>query len=239
MHIIQSIKYTKYCIGVIWNNWHKTRQTYSQHGEDIFIENLLGHNSVRSFIDVGANDGVLFSNTYKFAKNGAQGLCFEPSKTTYLKLRLNHLFHNNVKCFRQAASNVDGNAPFIEDGYEAILSRLGSESSINKNGVRVQTVTLASVLRKYPSFQEIDLLSVDVEGHEKEVLEGLDGGSFKSRIIILESDKTNIESVLSVPILQDYIPRYTNGVNLILTHKNLSHSSKKFTQEELGGFQCF
>ena len=224
---------------MIWNNWHNTRQTYSQHGEDIFIENLLGHNSVRSFIDVGANDGVLFSNTYKFAKNGARGLCFEPSKTTYIKLRLNHLFHNNVKCFRQAVSNVNGNAPFIKDGYEAILSRLGSESSNNKNGVRVQTVTMASVLRKYPSFHEIDLLSVDVEGHEREVLEGLDGSSFKSQIIILESDKTNVESLLSVPILQDYIPRYTNGVNLVLTHKNLPHSSKKFKHKGIGGFRCF
>ena len=54
------------------------------------------------------------------------------------------------------------------------------------------------------------------------MLEGLDGGSFKSRIIILESDKTNIESVLSVPILQDYIPRYTNGVNLILTQESVT-----------------
>ena len=114
--VSQRLKYAKYYMSVLWKNWTRTQESYAQHGEDLLVESLLG--KVDSFIDVGANDGVLFSNTYKFAKAGARGLCFEPSTVTYRKLRLNHLFHPSVKCFRQAVTDQTGHLPFVEEGYD-------------------------------------------------------------------------------------------------------------------------
>ena len=70
---------------VLWENWTQTKNSYAQHEEDRLIELLLPK-GVNSFIDIGANDGVLFSNSFKFAKKEANGLCIEPSRNSFRKL---------------------------------------------------------------------------------------------------------------------------------------------------------
>ncbi|HAE10743.1 MAG TPA: hypothetical protein DCG39_03780 [Opitutae bacterium] len=220
--VLTSLKYAKYYMGVVWKNWSHPRNTYAQHGEDLLIESLLAPNSVKSFIDVGANDGVLFSNTYKFAKNGACGVCLEPSPPTFRKLRLNHLFHRKVKCIRAALSDNPGSLPFIHDGYEAVLSRVASPDctpTSDAKSIEVPAITFPQLLDHHPSFRKVDLLSIDVEGHEKQVLEGLAEYPFQARLIVLETDKSEQNSLLSLTALQNYAPRYGNGVNLILAHK--------------------
>ena len=66
----KKLRYIKYYTKVLLDNWTVNKNSYAQHGEDNLIEFLLP--GVSSFIDIGANDGVLFSNTYKFAKMGAK-----------------------------------------------------------------------------------------------------------------------------------------------------------------------
>ena len=73
-------------------------------------------------LDIGANDGVLFSNTYKFAKGGASGICIEPSRSSYLKLKLNHIFNFQIKCLQLAISHKEEIMFLKEDGYENVLS---------------------------------------------------------------------------------------------------------------------
>jgi FkbM family methyltransferase len=243
MTTYSSLKYAKYYLSLLLSHWFATKKSYSQHGEDLLVEHILGPGAIRSFIDIGANDGVLFSNTYKFAKTGAHGLCIEPCSSTFLKLRLNHLFHLRVKCLRVAASNRSGSIPFLKDGYEEILSRVADPScsqaedqSSHEPTITVPTLTLEQILHKYSRFQQTDLLSVDVEGHERQVFEGLQNCPFQARAIILETDKTDIEGILSLPSLKEYIPRYTNGVNLILLHKNESDVHQATNKSLPGNF---
>ena len=223
--IMKKLKYAKYYGTLLIRNWRSKNKSYAQHGEDLLVEQLLG--KIKSFIDVGANDGVLFSNTYKFAKTGARGLCLEPSPSCFLKLRLNHLFHSRVKCVRAAVSNRSGSISFIKDGYEEVLSRVTDPScsqtanhSIDEPTISVSALTLEKILHRYSCFQQVDLLSVDVEGHEQQVFEGLQNCPFQARVIVLEADKVEAGNILSLPVLKDYIPKYTNGVNLILLHKS-------------------
>ena len=231
--LVKKLRYAKYYAGVLFRNWRSKKESFAQHGEDLLVEQLL--QKVQSFIDIGANDGVLFSNTYKFAKSRARGLCLEPSPSTFFKLRLNHLFHPKVKCVRAAVSNRPGSLPFIEDGYEAVLSRVAQtehEESNEQSGspatIDVPALTLDQILSKYESFKEIDLLSIDVEGHERQILEGIKDSSLRARIIILETDKADVEEVLSLPALKSYVPRYTNGINLILAHESEPAPSSSF-----------
>ena len=83
------IKYLKYYSKVLLDNWAVKKDSYAQHGEDKLVELLLP-NGVNSFVDIGANDGVLFSNTYKFAKMGAKGLCLEPAPRSFRRPILSH-----------------------------------------------------------------------------------------------------------------------------------------------------
>ena len=211
---LKKVSYAKYYATVLYGNWTKKKESYAQHGEDILVHSLLGR--VESFVDIGANDGVLFSNTFKFAKMGARGLCVEPSRRTMPKLYLNHLFHLKVRCIHGAVSSRSGHLFLKEGGYESTLSQVHSEPS--KDSTKVRAYTLDELFRKHPRFRKIDLLSIDVEGHEESVLQGIDK-PIQAKVIILETDKSDIESLRKLPALHDHLPTYTNGINLILTPK--------------------
>ena len=239
-----TLRYIKYYSRILRKNWRQIQESYAQHSEDILIERILGRDSIRSFIDIGANDGVLFSNTYKFAKVGAHGLCLEPCPSTFFKLRLNHLFHPRIKCIRAAVSNRSGSIKFIKDGYEEILSRVADSScsqtvdvSSKEPTITVPALTFEQILSRHSRFRTTDLLSVDVEGHERQVFEGLQNCLFQARVIVLEADKTDIDSLLSLPTLVDYIPCYNNGVNLILIHKSESDSHQVSAKSLPGNFR--
>ena len=215
----QTLAYIKYYSGILLKNWSKTKESYAQHSEDILIEQILGTGSIRSFIDIGANDGVLFSNTYKFAKTGAHGLCLEPCPPTFFKLRLNHLFHPRVKCIHAAVSSRSGHLFLKEGGYESTLSQVHSYPAADSTKVRAYT--LDGLFRRYSRFRNIDLLSIDVEGHEENVLLGTDK-PIQAKVIILETDKSDFESLRKLPALREHRPTYTNGINSIFTLEDLA-----------------
>lgn len=198
-------------------NWSNSKNTYSQHGEDLLIQSL-SPDGIKSFIDIGANDGVLFSNTYKFAKNGATGLCIEPSSTAFRKLQLNHLFHPKVKCKKAAVSSNNQFLFLKHDGYEDTLSTVTTEQ--NDSHVKIKCFSFDFLLKIFPCFKKVDLLSVDVEGHEFEVFKGLNNKSFSAKFIIVETDKSIISSLLELSCLKEYFPLCSNGTNTILLNKN-------------------
>jgi FkbM family methyltransferase len=212
------MKYAKYYIKVLWKNWTHPKNSYAQHNEDCLIDILLPR-SIKSFIDIGSNDGVLFSNSYKFAKKGAKGLCVEPSRNSFRKLKLNHLFHPKVKCIQKAVSNFNGHIFLNEDGYESTLSYVSKSRKSNSYPVKCQTFD--KILEDNPQFSKVDLLTVDVEGHEKQVFECLNI-NFYSKIIIIESDKSAIHDLLSSTSLNNYEPIFTNGINTVLKNKKES-----------------
>ena len=215
--MIQKLSYLKYYTKVLLNNWTVNKDSYAQHGEDKLIELLLPE-GVNTFIDIGANDGVLFSNSYKFAKKGAIGLCVEPSRNSFRKLRLNHLFHPKIKCIQGAISDTAGDLFLHDHGYESTLSSV-SKIKFGKS-YKVACYTFDQILDKFTDFMKVDLLSVDVEGHEEEVFKGLTNKNFMAKIIILESDKTETEELLSLHSLRAYRPLCSNGINTVLVHKN-------------------
>ena len=215
--MIKKLKYLKYYSNIVFNNWKQNEVSYSQHGEDKLVESILPE-GVSSFIDIGANDGVLFSNTFKFAKGGAYGLCVEPSLSSFRKLKLNHIFHPRVKCIHGAISNKTGNMYLNEAGYEMTLSKVSNIKSKGSKNIKCQTFD--NLIEKYPKFKKVDLLSIDVEGHEKEILSQMNNKGFSSRLIIIECDKNSLNALLEEEALEKYYPVYTNGVNTVIAQKN-------------------
>jgi FkbM family methyltransferase len=213
--MIKKLKYLKYYAKVLLNNWTVNKESYAQHGEDKLVEQLLS-NGVYSFIDIGANDGVLFSNTYKFAKDGAQGLCVEPSPSAFRKLKLNHFLNKRIRCINAAISNTNGKVLLQEDGYESTLSKVVNQRT--QTSIKIPCYTMFEILSKSPKFRNVDLVSIDVEGHECEVLEGMPLNDFYTKILIIESDKSQINELAKIKFLSDYKPIISNGINTIYMH---------------------
>ena len=65
----------------------KAEGYFSQSGQDKWIvEKLFAGKQKGTFVDIGANDGITFSNTYFLEKMGWNGLAVEPIPSAYEKL---------------------------------------------------------------------------------------------------------------------------------------------------------
>jgi FkbM family methyltransferase len=153
------------------------RDWAAQWGEDKWIaENVLLPTS-GVFVEVGVNDGLLHSNTLWLEKKGWRGLLVEADArniSTVQLLRKTAVVH----C---AAGNVDNAEIDFAPADDSSLSRAVSTASAHT--VKVKTRRLDSLLAEH-GITAVDLLSVDTEGSEIDVLDGL--GILRPTVIICE-----------------------------------------------------
>jgi len=153
---------------------------------------------VTRFIDVGANDGYSLSNTALFALHGAHGLCFEPNPKDHRRLRAFYSVTNRIECFRQAVSDQAGTMEFRSDGLlssvtatedSGLTKLLAPFRSSDSFTIMVEAERLSTWLDRRPDFLHCDVLSIDVEGHELNVLLGIDWDRHPriARCLILET----------------------------------------------------
>jgi FkbM family methyltransferase len=163
---------------------------YGQYKQDKYLnENIFKGKDSLYFLDIGSDDGVSLSNTYFFEKElGWKGLLFEPNIDMFTecnKIRVNQVL--NI-----ALSNKIGTAKFQKNtGYTRTLSGLietYDEKYSSPDGriqreqreyggsfevVDVPTTTLNEIFKQF-GIKEVDYCSLDTEGSEMMILEGLD-----------------------------------------------------------------
>ncbi len=168
--------------------------SYAQNREDVLLHRLFGNKSSGFYVDVGACDPVELSITKHFSDLGWTGLNFEPSPTQYPKVAAGRPRDINLNV---AVSSKSGEMTFYRArGNATGLSTLvGSEVEIHeKNGFKfdrlpVQVVTLAEALAAHVGERTIDFMTIDVEGHEKDVIAGGDWKKFRPRVVVVESTR--------------------------------------------------
>ena len=89
----------------------RRRPSYAQAREDVLVKELVG--DIDWFVDIGAHDGISGSNTFRFALDGARGLCLEPVRDTFTKLRWLHLLNDRVTTIRLGVSDQDREADIV------------------------------------------------------------------------------------------------------------------------------
>jgi len=144
-----------------------------------FIQNQarIVKNNSPYFVEIGAHDGMQLSNTHYFEKQlGWDGLCIEPNPETFSKLRKNRSCH----CCNMAVSNKDGHLPIDFNVADPMLAghKIG--------GTNIACDTITSILQSFDAPSDITYMSIDVEGHEVEVLEGLNSVLFKPVMMTIE-----------------------------------------------------
>ncbi len=169
------------------------RYSFSQFGEDLLIETALSALGIRqpSYLDIGANDPVVLSNTYLFYKRGGRGVCVEPDP--FLAKRIQRRRRRDV-CL---AVGVSGGAEDAADFYVMAIKDLNTFSQsqaelLEKEGIKIEEVLsvplqpINNILaRHFP--QAPDLLSLDVEGLDEIVLSTLDFKAFRPKVICVET----------------------------------------------------
>jgi len=103
------------------------------------------------------------------------------------------------KFLNTAISDVETTVPFLvvdgDLGWESQLSGMKSTHSIDSNAlvteVSVKTVRLEKIWKENLSGSKVDVLFIDVEGHELNVLESNDWTTLRPKIIVIENGETN------------------------------------------------
>jgi len=143
---------------------------YSQAGQDEWVIKLLKNKRNGYFVDIGAYDGIIGSNTYYLEKElGWKGLCVEANTDLYFNLTCcRHSTNINV-----AVSDYNGNIMFGHD-------------SVSDRGRLITCKTLSTILKLVRAPREIDYLSIDVEGHEYTVFKDFDFENWDISLMTVE-----------------------------------------------------
>ena len=150
----------------------------------------------RYFLKTNRADGVLVDVgvawggvSLPFLKQGWQVFGFEPDVSATKKLRLSELIAYDRFVFENlAVSDVSGQVlQFYQSGESEGISSLHSFRE-HKRSHEVATVSLNDYFLE-KNIQQVQFLKIDVEGHERWVLEGLDTSIIKPEIIVMEFDE--------------------------------------------------
>lgn len=173
---------------------------YSQYGQDKMVLEILRYKKDGFFVDIGANDGITFSNTKCMEDFGWGGVCAEPDCDVFKKLNNNRKSIN----INAAVGNRNGKAKFTKIvGRAQMLSGLSDQYSeehynrmkkeVRENGdsveeVEVRIVTFDELMKDIPDTKIIDFVSIDTEGSELTVLESIDFKKWNISVLAVEDN---------------------------------------------------
>lgn len=152
-------------------------------------------NESGTFVEIGGFDGVTFSNTYGLAKAGWRGLLAEPEPSHFALCVSNLSKFRNCKVVKTAISDVDKVAVLHRQGplstlsdshHNAYKNMRWADGEESHGEMDVHCLTLDSFLEQNSINEKFELLVIDVEGHEREVLEGFNLHRWSPQMIIIE-----------------------------------------------------
>lgn len=163
--------------------------SYAQNFEDVMLWRALKHVKAGFYIDVGANDPTLYSVTRAFYDAGWSGINVEPVPAFHERLQEQRPRDINL---RIGAGNAVGGFPFYnipESGLATSDSAIAQKH--RENGWEVETIgipvlPLAQICDQHVT-GDIHFLKIDVEGAEKDVLEGMDFNRWRPWILVIEA----------------------------------------------------
>jgi hypothetical protein len=182
----------------------ETSKMPSQFGQDLFVLEVLGGMRGGFFLDSGAADGMMVSNTLLLETSfGWNGICIEPNEALFSALVRNR----RCCCLNCCLYNRAGIVDFLEDacGMGGILTEYhpdhlqyaknsfragGRKLPEDANGrpITVPKVarTVRSVLQECNAPSVIDYWSLDTEGSEFAILKSFPFDEYSFRVLTIE-----------------------------------------------------
>jgi FkbM family methyltransferase len=164
---------------------------FSYEQEALLLQSYFEHVTCGYFVEVGANDPERDSQTWRLEQRGWKGVLIEPLPELAAQLR-----ERRRSLVYQVACSSPANSGKTMRLRMAGLQMAGTHSSLdpdffvpgtrNLGEIEVQARTLDEVLLDAQAPDPIDFLSIDVEGHEIEVLAGATLSHWRPRLILIE-----------------------------------------------------
>lgn len=190
--------------------------SYAQGAEDIIIPYLyryhFGLSGPGKYVDVGCNAPVRYSNTFALYLTGWRGINIDANAELIKESR--RVRRQDV-CVQAAVSDTEREVTFHRAKSD-LVSTIDETHLVewkkhfefsDEDQETVITRTLTSILdENWKHGSSIDVLSIDVEGHDFHVLRSLDLSRYRPKIIVIE-----IHSIANLESTEIYQYLITNG----------------------------
>lgn len=181
---------------------------YSQENQDYIIHNNFFENKDNGvYCDVGGNHPLNINNTRYFEEKGWSGYVFEPLP----KMKPLWEKHRTAKFFDVAASDINGVAFFtiVSDAnkFGDMLSFINNTRDVAYVGeqekIEVKTRRLDEIFAE-EKITHIDYMSIDVEGHEYNVICGINFNEVTINVLTIENNSGN-HNLFGDPKIREYM----------------------------------
>jgi len=201
--------------------------------EDADGVSFLNFNKKVNIIDVGASDGIS-AKFFSRKLNVNKIICFEPNKSYAIKLRKLNIdnlivneygigqFNKYHKIFFPRYKLLSKNFDLITYAYynkQSLKKRINLDFKFKKNISIIESKIYLKKIRKIKT--KIDLIKIDVNGHESSVVKGL------SNIIRRDKPALIIETGDDIQIIERYLKKYGFEKYLFLKKYNKFAKIKK------------
>ncbi len=182
----------------------------------------------RTFLDLGANDGITLSNTYTLGKQGWNGHCVEPCPTPFEKLRNLYYERLDVQLSNIAIGTENGEAEILssdshlKNGDSDLLSTLKHGETIRWGDTQIFTPKVVNVLDfksflKTSNIKKFDFISIDIEGMDYDVLIQMDLKKLGCKMLCIESNSIEDQKYIDYCATFGMKLHHKNYENLIFT----------------------
>jgi len=187
---------------------------------DIYMD-MFGYKDDGYFVEVGAWDGMQWSNTSGLLDAGWTGVYFEPQTEVFAKLVTNHGYNSNAILINKALSDYVGSTRLYLGGSVSTIHRktrdnylkMGAFGQTGLADKRTEVVAVSSLDAELDWLKApvgFEVLVIDVEGSEMDVLNGFSIHKYKPQLVIIEAheqhedERLNEKAVCINAYMEDY-----------------------------------
>jgi FkbM family methyltransferase len=146
---------------------------FSQNNEEMYILDYF-KDKVGVFLDIGAYNGIKFSNTYALYQKGWGGVVIEPSPIVFASLFGLYRDKDNIRLVNVAVGKnseliafYDTNGDAISSSNLAHIDLWVRKANVHFSKIYIKTVTISEILDKFG--YDFDFINLDVEGMNYEL----------------------------------------------------------------------
>ena len=213
-----TISYPHFLEFVVQNRW----KSASQVSQDLFVFYFAKNQKNGFFIEIGACDGVKFSNTYMLEKVGWNGIICEPSKYWHMRIKKRNCMINKKAVFSESGTKIkfdefptspelSGFNKYLDNDDNKEIRSKGYKSEAFQT-YHVETITLNDLIAENTDKKSIDYISIDTEGSEYEIIKNFDFNKYTVEIFTIEHNyiKEKRDKIYDLLTKNNYVRVFDN-----------------------------
>lgn len=192
---------------------------YSQNEEEKWIAESFSDKSAGILLDIGAYDGITFSNSLALIERGWLATLVEPSQS-FAALSCRHSKNPNVSLVRCLVGTRDDVVPFWDSPDMVATSTQYNHEVWKEVGqfspaVYMPQITIRTLVRALPYLRGTSFLSIDAEGQSADIFFSIPWDLINPKCICIEFDDKE-ESIKQEAESRGYKVSYQSSENLVL-----------------------